>query len=90
MNLDELLGINECRGIKYIEFLANHLDLKKRHIKYSDNCSIEYEDKIEIRENELIIDNLLPLIPEIHDKYGLYDWEDHGRLEINVQRIIIS
>lgn len=90
LNLDELLGINECRGIKYIEFLANHLDLKKRHIKYSDNSSIEYEDKIEIRENELIIDNLLPLIPEIHDKYGLYDWEDHGRLEMNVQRIIIS
>ena len=45
LNLDELLGVNECRGIKYIEFLANHLDLKKRHIKYSDNCSIEYEDK---------------------------------------------
>lgn len=90
LNLDELLSINECRGIKYVEFLANHLDLKKRHIKYSDNCSIEYEDKIEIRENKLIIDKLLPLIPEIHDKYGLYDWEDHGRIEMNAQRIIIS
>lgn len=90
LNLDELLCINECRGIRYVEFLTNHLDLKKRHIKYSDNLSIEYEEKNEITENELIIEKLLPLIPEIHDKYGLYDWEDHGRLEMTVQRIVIS
>lgn len=90
LNLDELLELNEKRAIIYIKFLGEHLDLKKKHIKYSDDCSIEYEGKSEIKENKYIISELLPLIPETHDEYGLHDWEENNKYERNIQRIIIT
>ncbi len=90
LNLDELLKLNEKRAIKYIKFLGEHLDLKKKHIKFSYDYLIEYGDNSEIEENEFIINELLPLIPKTKDECGLHDWEDNNKYERNIQRIIIA
>lgn len=90
LDLDKLIKCNEYRAIKYVEFLGKHMKLKKRHIKYSEDYSIEYEEKYNVKEDDLIIKTLLPLIPQKKGKYGMYDWNNHNENEMPIQRIIIS
>ena len=90
LNLDKLLKLNEKRAIKFIKFLGERLGLKKKYIKFSYDCSIEYEGNCELEENNFVISELLPLIPETYDKYGLHDWEENNKYERNIQRIIMT
>ena len=90
LNLDKLLKCNEYRAIKYIEFLGQHMDLKKRHIKYSGDEFIKYEEKYNVNDNKMIIKTLLPLIPKTRNQNDLYSWDNHHTVEITTQRIIVS
>ena len=91
LNLNELIKFNEMRAIKIVEFLGKNLDIKKQHIKYSEQCFIEYTDDNAILESEKVINVLLPLVPKIKQyNYNIYEWEKHNDYEPSIQRIIIS